>query len=153
MEQKVSNGMRTFYETINSLFSVSVNIDWQQAANNRYIGTARVYGGEKWVDICSLYGGNKDIMEIQFLIYIVNQLNAIAMEKNDISFTSVYNENPSYIQRLVSEGVLVSSNKNAEYTASNPNYIGYPMINYLFTLLGYKIRTQLGCYYFGRIVL
>ena len=83
---------------------------------------------------------------------MINQLNAIAMEKNDISFTSVYNENPAYIQQLVSQGVLESSNKNTEYTVSIASGIGFPMITYLFQLLGYNIRPQLGCYYFGRIV-
>ena len=46
--------------------------------------------------------------------------------------------------------VLVANNKNTEYTVSTTNdCIDIPMINYLFYLLGYRIRYQSNCFYIG----
>ena len=156
MSQKICRGMRVFHELLEINHVAIVSIDFRQGVNNECIGTARVYDSEKWVDIHSIKGyiseiTDKHFMRNKLLIYIVNQLSFIAMENNGVSFTSVYNADSFRMQQLVSQGVLVSNNKNTEYTVSTTNDdIDIPMINYLFDLLGYRIRYQSNCFYIGR---
>ena len=156
--QKVSKGIRCFYEAINNLHYATVYIDYQfrGSPKYKYIGRAKVFDGKKfdgknWVDLCSVQGNDKAIMNNEVMIYIINQLNAIAKENEGISFTSVYNKNPQIIQRLVAEGVLIP-NKDTGYSVSTTNEdIVFDRINLLLSLLGYTVRFQLGCFVFGRI--